>query len=586
MKKLISAMLFGVLALTACSGEEDSKAETADEASSEEETAEEQNKENESSEEAASEDGSDDVAKEATHEEEDMESAFRLNPQQADVIENVKQSDKSVEDVIQPPSEVTSYKHETVIHFSSVNDGQVTKETEMGLTAEVYDAEDKMVMASEMIDENREAVRPHGYVNTENDEILLFKEGEWTDASSQYSTEEMVNGIYSNAYDMISQMSDLLEVQEAEDYYVLYYSGNDQSVFDIYKEKFNIEFTGPENDGIKTGMVAFINKETGVLESVKMKASSTGSEEELVMIGTLNYTEYGALDAKDIERPDIETAGGKNAGESGEENESTGGDISEADLEDIEHLDADKTAVIKDMKETGESVEEVLQPVSEVTSYLQETLIAIKIAENGQVIDQRFGGNKAQIYESDEKIKISSDFLDQNYNVTGPHGYADSESGEMYIYSDQGWTDFSSQYEPEELIYGTYSNIHEIISQLPDSLKVMEANGYDILYYTGNDESVFELYQETFNLEFSGTDQSTIQTGFMAFINKESGELESAALLAKGNATDKPEQEIIAEIVLNYSDYGAFDNKDIKKPEMEDVSTSSTEDEGIEGSID
>src|SRR5699024_8887985 len=82
--------------------------------------------------------------------------------------------------------------------------------------------------------------------------------------------------------------------------------------------------------------------------------------------------------------------------------------------------------------------------------------------------------------------------------------YGNSETDELFLYSEAGWEDYSTQHGVEELIYGTYSKTHEIIEQMPDSLQVMEEGDYDILYYTGDDDIVHQLYQDTFQVEFTG----------------------------------------------------------------------------------
>src|SRR5699024_260489 len=139
-----------------------------------------------------------------------------------------------------------------------------------------------------------------------------------------------------------------------------------------------------------------------------------------------------------------------------------------------------------------------------------------------------------------------------------------------------------------ELIYGTYSKTHEIIEQMPDSLQVMEEGDYDILYYTGNDDIVHQLYQDTFQVEFTGADMDQLELGFVAFINKKSGDLESANLLASAPGQQNPDQILTIEIILNYQEYGIFDGgTEIKKPNPDNMDGSGTEDDDgdIEGSV-
>ncbi|AKG74673.1 hypothetical protein [Salinicoccus halodurans] len=260
-------------------------------------------------------------------------------------------------------------------------------------------------------------------------------------------------------------------------------------------------------------------------------------------------------------------------------------EIDEEDMKSAYDLGEDKADMIDSATETDQSVEDVLQAPSEVTSYQQETAIMIEVTEGEQVLDEAFTGNRAQIDETEGTLEVASDYIDESFNVTYPHGYANSETGEVILNTDRGWTDYSAQYGPEELVYGTYSTVYEIIEQMPESLQVKEAGNYDLLYYTGDDEKVHQLYQKYFQVEFTGANMEELETGFVAFINKESSELESVNLIASAPGEQNPQQKIKVEIILNYSDYGAFDDTEIKKPNPDEIVSPSTEDEGIEGSV-
>lgn len=274
------------------------------------------------------------------------------------------------------------------------------------------------------------------------------------------------------------------------------------------------------------------------------------------------------------------------AAESDEEasDDTSEGEVEESDMKAAYDLGQDKADMIENAEDTDKSVEDVLQEPSEVTSYMQETAIAIKVTDGEQVLDEGFNGNRAEVDETDGKLEVASDYVDENFNVTRPHGYANSETGELLLNTEQGWVDYSNEYSPDELIYGTYSTLYEIIEQMPDSLEVKEAGNYHLLYYTGDDEKVHELYQKYFQVEFTGANMDELETGFVAFINKESGELESANLIASAPSQQNPQQEVKIEIILNYSDYGAFDDKEIKKPNPDDIVTPA-EGEGVEGSV-
>ena len=273
-------------------------------------------------------------------------------------------------------------------------------------------------------------------------------------------------------------------------------------------------------------------------------------------------------------------------GSSGSESseDTSEGEVNEEDMKAAYDLGQDKADMIENATETDKSVEDVLKEPSEVTSYMQETAIAIEVTDGEQVLDESFTGNRAEIDETDDTLEVASDYVDENFNVTTPHGYANSETDELYLNTEEGWADYSGEYGPDELVYGTYSTIHEIIEQMPDSMELKEAGNYDLLYYTGNDDEVHQLYQEYFEVEFTGTNMEELETGLVAFINQDSGELESANLIASAPSEQDPQQEVKVEIILNYSDYGAFDDKEIKKPNPDDI-ISSEEAGDIDGSV-
>src|SRR5699024_12420409 len=106
----------------------------------------------------------------------------------------------------------------------------------------------------------------------------------------------------------------------------------------------------------------------------------------------------------------------------------------------------------------------------------------------------------------------------------------------------------------------------------------MEEGDYDSLYYTGNDDIVHQLYQDTFQVEFTGADMDQLELGFVAFINKKSGDLDSANLLASAPGQQNPDQILTIEIILNYQQYGTFHRgTEIKKPKHHNMQRSGTE---------
>lgn len=272
------------------------------------------------------------------------------------------------------------------------------------------------------------------------------------------------------------------------------------------------------------------------------------------------------------------------AGKSEETEESSSEDLTEAEIDEDSldsayDIDENKVNMIEKATETDQSIEDVLKDPSEITSYREDTSIIIEVTEGEELVNKSFQGIVAEVDKSDG-LEVASDYFDENFEIIQPHGYGNSDTEELYMYTESGWTDYSSEYGAEDLVYGTYSNVHEIINQMPDSMKVMEEGDYDLLYYTGNDDIVHQLYQDTFQVEFTGADMEKLEMGFVAFVNKKSGDLESVNLIATAPGLQNPEQTLTIEIILNYQEYGAFDgDKEIKKPDTGE-NTGSTEESG------
>lgn len=324
-------------------------------------------------------------------------------------------------------------------------------------------------------------------------------------------------------------------------------------------------------------------EESSEEETVEEESAGTTDEEseESSEEGSGNATTVEAEEDSVEESDEAESASSDDRTE-----DLTEGEIDEVNPDDAYDIDEDKVRMVENAAETGKSMEDVLKAPSEITSYIQDTSIIIEVTEGEQIVNQSFQGITAEIDEADGNLEVASDYFDENFQIIQPHGYGNSGTGELFMYTGAGWEDYSAQYEAEELIYGTYSNLHKIIGQMPDSLQVLEEGDYDILYYTGNDDIVHQLYQDNFKVEFTGANMDELEMGLVAFINKESGDLESANLIATAPGLQNPEQTLTIEIILNYQEYGLFDEgTEIKKPNPDDIAAPSTEDEGIEGSV-
>ncbi|KKK32930.1 hypothetical protein WN59_12855 [Salinicoccus sediminis] len=326
-------------------------------------------------------------------------------------------------------------------------------------------------------------------------------------------------------------------------------------------------------------------EDRGEEETTEEMTGEEATEEETTEDDSASATDEESAEADD---ESTEEPGTTETSSEDQPEDLTEAEIDEEELRSAYDIDQDKVDMVENATETDNTVDDVLKAPSEITSYIQDTSIIIEVTEGEEITDQSFQGITAEVDETDGELEVASDYFDENYEIIQPHGYGNSETDELFIYSETGWEDYSTQYGVEELIYGTYSNTHEIIEEMPDSLQVLEEGDYDILYYTGNDDVVHQLYQDTFQVEFTGADMDELELGFVAFINKESGDLESANLIASAPGQQNPEQILTIEIILNYQEYGIFDgNTEIKKPNPDDMGSTSEEgeDEGIEGSL-
>src|SRR5699024_3294743 len=118
-------------------------------------------------------------------------------------------------------------------------------------------------------------------------------------------------------------------------------------------------------------------------------------------------------------------------------------------------VDEEKVSLVEEATETDQSIADVLQDPSEVSSYVHESSTIVEVTQGEEPLDQQFVGIVAEVDESDG-LEIAADRYNENLEVTQPYGYGNSETGEVLIYEQESWQDASSQYSPEELVYGTY----------------------------------------------------------------------------------------------------------------------------------
>ncbi|GAB3058711.1 hypothetical protein ACFOU0_04375 [Salinicoccus sesuvii] len=250
------------------------------------------------------------------------------------------------------------------------------------------------------------------------------------------------------------------------------------------------------------------------------------------------------------------------------EGETASRDLQRGDIEaDRSAYDSDlrKAELLEEAEETTLGFEDVMRPVSEVTSYEHNTAIILELTENGNVMEQQFQGIVAEVRESDE-IELASDFFDENYQIVGPYAYGNTDTEEVLVHENGEWVDYSSQFEVEDLINGLYSKIDSMLQEMSDLMQVLETDEYYILNYAGTDIEVFELYQEHFEVTFENANLTQLELGMLGFINKETEDLESVNLISTAPSREDSNQFVTIEIILNYSDYGAFDDRDILQP--------------------
>lgn len=338
MKKFVAVTLIGTLLLASCSGE-DEEQEAQEAEGTEEESTEEENSEAEQNDDSASDESADDEAEEAESEDssagendenggnedrdlasedvdpDDLESDsntdiendgnsvdFMLNPNDEliSLINEAEETDLTVEDVLKPASEVSSYYARTGLGiFTFQGDSEEPDSYDIvALDGEVDESEGLEIYVEERDLETEQSFE-HGYGNSEEDVVYLHDGQNWVDQSSQSSPEEIMHGLYSNVEPVLTDLGDLLEVRETDDYHILYYlGGDDDEIYNSLGTLFDIEFTNADMDSRASGVFGIINKSSEELEhlSYVSHAPSLDGNQELQVDLVLDFLEYGNYD--------------------------------------------------------------------------------------------------------------------------------------------------------------------------------------------------------------------------------------------------------------------------------------------------
>lgn len=232
------------------------------------------------------------------------------NPELIDVINSAEETDLTVDDVLMEQDSVTTYNTATylgVYGFTEDTDEPAFSDT-VALRGAV-DERDGLRVLVDQYDPAAGDYAPHGFGDTGDGETFLFDGVSWQDYSAEAGAEEIMYGLYMNVEPILKELSDTIEVRETEDYYVLYYVGESEAVYDSFGSLFEVEFTNANMDELVSSVFGIINKETDELEHISYISHAPGMNpsEYLQIDVALDFMQYGEYDETGIEKPvDIE----------------------------------------------------------------------------------------------------------------------------------------------------------------------------------------------------------------------------------------------------------------------------------------
>lgn len=208
----------------------------------------------------------------------EMTSMFELNSGIGEILNSAEESDASLEDVLMPKEEVSTYYAETfmVINVFTGGSEEPANNDAAGLTAEI-DESDGFEIFSGMYDLAQDAIMPYAYANT--DSLFVYESGMWNDYTGQAEADEIYYASYSNLYDAFMESSEVMNVSEDDEYYYLHNIGTEEGLHDTFGTLFNVEFTNADLEQQKNGVVGVVDKENNELLKIAYLSYAPGMVE-------------------------------------------------------------------------------------------------------------------------------------------------------------------------------------------------------------------------------------------------------------------------------------------------------------------
>lgn len=216
--------------------------------------------------------------------------------------------------------------------------------------------------------------------------------------------------------------------------------------------------------------------------------------------------------------------------------------------------------VINDSEETDLSIDDVLMPQDDVTTYNTSTNLGVFgfLRDNPEPEFFDAVGLRAMVDER-AGLKIYAEQYDFETQQSVPYAYGDNATNEMYMNENGQWRDIEGEAEPEEIMYGTYSNVEPILrDDLSDLIEVRETDDYYVLYYLGEDKGIFDSLGELFSVEFTNANMDEMTTGVFGIINKDTTEFEHLSYITHAPG-ENPEEFLQIDVALDFLDYGEHD---------------------------
>ncbi len=235
----------------------------------------------------------------------EMTSMFEMNSGLGEQLSNAEESDASLEEVLMPKEDVSTYYAETfmVIHVFTGESEEPADSDMAGLTAEI-DEGDAFEVFSGMFDPAQSAVVPYAYANT--DSLFVYENSMWNDYTGQADPEEIYYGSYSNLYDAFVESADVMNVSEDDENYYLHNIGSEDVLHDTFGTLFSVEFTNADLEQQQNGVVGVVDKETNELSQVGYVSTAPGvvEGERLHIEVSSNLEDYGEYDESGITVPE------------------------------------------------------------------------------------------------------------------------------------------------------------------------------------------------------------------------------------------------------------------------------------------